>query len=149
MKLHDKIIIEAPAVNIWPILLEPEFLPEWNDKIVAVKPIGSSQAILHAQFHFTFRMSKKETDCTGTLTALEYPHHITWRFDSLDSKNPWSVIDDAELREESGHTQLKRTVDLSKAPIPLIFRPLVWLILTFGRPTGVTNVEKIKALAEE
>jgi len=79
---------------------------------------------------------------------LEFPLRITWRFESLDLEKPWSVTDAFELQEKSGHTRLKRTLDLAKAPIPLILRPLIWFIANFGRPTGITNLEKIKSLAE-
>ena len=148
MKIRDNITIKARAEKIWPLLVEPDFIPEWNEKIVAVKALATSRPALQAQYRFTFRFTKKETDCIGTLTTLEFPLRITWRFESLDLEKPWSVTDAFELQEKSGHTSLKRTLDLTKAPIPLIFRPLIWFIANFGRPTGITNLEKIKSLAE-
>jgi|GEM_PF-2732368 len=65
MKFRDNITIKARAENIWPLLVEPDFIPEWNEKIVAVKALATSHPASQAQYRFTFRMPKKETDCIG------------------------------------------------------------------------------------
>ena len=52
------------------------------------------------------------------------------------------------LREHRRGTLLRRKITLTDSGIPLVFRLLIRFIQVFGRPTGKTQLDRLKELVE-
>jgi len=148
MKLYSEILIQAERDVVWALISEPEFIPQWNQKIVQIKPLADPAPALGREYRFTFKMSRKEQLCEASITELNAPQSLTWRFQGLHKQKRWLVEDSYQLTQQGGGTQLKRCLDMQEVPIPRWIRPLIWYIMKFGKPVGQSELEKLRALAE-
>ena len=59
------------------------------------------------------------------------------------SRPDMEVIERIELRGRDGRSVVTRTVIAKNVGIPLLLRPLVWLITRFGTPKGEDLLKKL------
>lgn len=147
MKLRSKIKIQATPETIWALVTEPEFIQQWNSKLIAYEAESDEPK---GRYRFTFRMSQKETPCAAMILASTYPEELTWEFSSATEKGThWEIQDHYKLSAKGDGTQLSRIVDLSGAPIPTWVKPIIWFIMTFGQPVDTPHLEQLRRLAED
>lgn len=56
MKLHDQIRVAARPEAIWPYLANPELIPRWNPKLVAVEHRGHGEVVTGDRFTARYRL---------------------------------------------------------------------------------------------
>lgn len=148
MKQRSRINIHTPAEELWAWLVEPEFIAEWNNKLLGAQPLQPTPPQLNSRYRFTYRLSGSEQQCEGIITKFAPWRELQWTFKGTHKQKHWQVTESYLLTEKAGCTRLVRTVDLTHTPIPTLLRPLIWIILRFGRSVGPTAMQQLKALAE-
>lgn len=150
MKQRAHIDIAAAPELIWPLVADPEWMPGWNEKIVSTRALGARQPALAANYEFMFRMSKSKesTVAQATIREFEALQLVEWVYSGTSGRKSWTVIDRFRLESHGNTTRLHRFLDISKAPLPVWIRPVVWFVFKFGRPVGQTNLQRIRELVE-
>lgn len=146
--MRDRITIAATIDRVWPYVADPELMASWNPKLVGIDRERVGVALLGERFQFTYRMSGKSLPMQVTVVELQAPVHLLLQHVQDPARPDRFVLEEYHLAERDGKTTLRQRIHYAKAGLPLWLRPLIWLINTFGRPTGKRYLEELRDLVE-
>ena len=149
MKLHDSIDIAAEAQIIWPYIADPVLMSAWNPKIVSVGRDGERPVEVGERFEMIYRLSRRDRETEVEVLECTPPQRVVYRHHMQLEERRGYADEIYDLSPRPAGTHLKQTIDMRRAGMPLIIRPLVWFVMRFGRPTGERYLEKLKRIVEE
>ena len=148
MLIKDQIDIDAPPDQVWPFLIDPVLQAAWNPKIISIDrphdgPVRPGDTyVMHARLSDKQSTSRVEVVDVITPQKLVYQHHMT------EAGSGFVVTETYTLSEKGRGTRVRHTIDLSQTPIPLLLRPVIWLVMKFGKPVGEPQLGGLKQMIE-
>jgi uncharacterized protein YndB with AHSA1/START domain len=149
MILRDQIIIEKPAMEVWPYIENPERMMSWNPKIKKVTLASwDGRPGVGFRYGVLYEMSGKVGEMEAEVTTYEPPFRLVIRQTGGRLSEKAYVEEIYELSEESGRTLLRQKVIMHHSGVNIFFRLLIFFITRFGRPVGKTYLTTLKELVE-
>ena len=153
MKIRDEVTIDESADKIWEYVGSPETWPLFHVKAGECRHVSGQADAIGALYEMEFRLGSKASmtrceivECrTGRLIALRSTLPTTDR----KSGRRISARLTYEMEDLGRQTRVREEIDFDSSLIPLVFRPLFWLILRFGKPRGETTLMRLKRIIEE
>ena len=153
MRLEDKVVIDAPADEVWKYVGSPEMWPLFHVKAGECRQVSPQPDVIGSLYDIEFRLGSKTA-----LTRCEIVECRIGRLISIRSTLPepdgqsgrsLSACITYELEDLGRTTRVTEQSEFTSPGIPFLFRPLIWLISRFGKPTGETTLMRLKMLVEE
>lgn len=90
--VENEIFIEAPAQEIWDIIIQAESWPDWYEGALNVEVINSETGILEPNSVFTWKTMG--LNFTSTITEFEPPYRLSWESEkrSIKGYHAWLII---------------------------------------------------------
>jgi len=148
MQLDESIFIRnVTADEVWPYLADPVLQADWNPKIISIDRQRTGPVIRGERFEMIYRQSKEslsrvEATVVEPGRRVEFTHRVMWKkFEQLATES-------YELVPRDDGVTVKETIGLVRSGIPWYWLTLIWLIKTFGKPTGKGPLDRLKTLIE-
>ena len=145
---HDAAVAHVSPEQVWPYVADPGLIPFWNEKLVKVTRSIHGTVQTGEVFEARYRMSRSGgvsrvmvTRCQP-MELVEYHHAVT----SFGKQA--EVVERYELTPHASGCRVRQTIELGPGTIPWWAVPIVWLLARFGRPRGMSAMEKLAELAE-
>jgi len=148
MKLKDQVDIDATPEQAWPFLADPVIQAAWNPKIVSIDRAHDGPVLAGETFTMVATMNDKKTASRVEVADVVPQQRLIFRHHVEESKMAQVVTETYTLSSKGSGARVRHTIDLSQTSIPLLVRPIIWLVMTFGKPTGPQPLGKLKALIE-
>lgn len=149
MILKDEIVIRTTSDKVWAYVGSPEIWPVFHVKAGECRPAGSRSDVLGALYDMKFRLGSKTSMTRCEIVEYRIGRRITLQSTTAEPKRrAFSALISYELEDQGRETKVTERIEFASAAIPLIFRPLVWLVSRFGKPTGETTLMRLKRLVE-
>lgn len=148
MHIKDKIDIAATPQQVWPFLVDPVLQAAWNPKIVSIDRPHDGPVTVGETYKMTATMSEKQNTSQIEVIDVIEAQRLVFRHDMTEAGTGFAVTETFTLSPVGNDTRVQHTIDLSNSPIPLLIRPLIWLIMTFGKPVGEPQLGKLKRMIE-
>ena len=153
MRLKDEVVIDGPSDEVWEYVCSPEMWPLFHVKAGECNRVSPQPDVIGSLYDIEFRLGPKTSltrceivECRiGRLIAIK----STLPTPDRQSGRSLSACITYELEDLGSTTRVKEQIEFTSTSIPLIFRPLVWLISRFGKPTGETTLLRLKEVVEE
>lgn len=146
--MQDRILIAARPDQVWPYVADPELMAGWNPKIVGIDREARGPVTIGERFWITYRMSKS-VKMRVIAVELAAPARLVLRHESDPARPDRYVLEEYTLAEiAEGQTRVKQRINWRNSGMAIWWRPLIWLINTFGRPTGKRYLEELRDLVE-
>ncbi|MEZ6243626.1 MAG: SRPBCC family protein [Phycisphaerales bacterium] len=147
VKLRESIDIAAPPEVVWPFVADPVMESAWNPKIVGVDRERRQTVGAGERYRMTFHMGARDHEYDVEVLAVEEPLRVQYAMKTTDlTAGEVRVL--YELAKTSKGVRLRQTIDLSRAPIPLPFRALIWLITRLGSSKETPYLDRLREQAE-
>lgn len=148
MKLKERVTINATPDQVWPFVVDPVLQAAWNPKIISIdRPVDGP--VQHGDsYNMVTKMSDKESNSEVEVIEVVDNERLVFMYRIEDNQLAQVVTETYELSTAQNGTSIKRVIDLGAAQIPLLIRPLIWLIMTFGKPQGEAQLNKLKRMIE-
>ena len=150
MKIVDKIFIKRPAATVWAFLEDPENMPAWNPNVQRVSAPRLSKPKLGYRYAISYRLgSKAPENFQAEFVVYAPPSKLVIRHSQGSARVSERIIEESyELTERDGGCLLRQTILVKNSGINIFIRLLVWLIQTFGKPSGKTYLEDLRDIVE-
>lgn len=152
MHIRERIVIHASPEKIWAVLSDIQRLPEWNKKAHSVRSTDLQSGV-GLRWRVDYRMKKKQSIYDLTVARQSPPHHLHLEIKEASvmgaDRKPVEVTEIFELVPQGENTLVKHEVTVREDNIPWFFRPLVWLVMRFGKPVGGGPLEHLKKIVED
>ncbi len=137
MKFVETILIPAPADVVWPFLVDPERLAEWNAKLLSIDRDRSGPVADGEEFDMLFSQGRgKQLLCRTTVADIVPNQRITYGYRSRWKASEQLTSETYEIRPKSSGVKVVHTVRFLRTYIPWYWLALLWFIKTFGTPIG-------------
>lgn len=137
--------LAATPEAVWRVLAEPRRRGEWNEKIVRVERRTSGASRLGERYELRYRLAGHEREMEAEVVAHEAPRLLAVR-EHAPAEPERAVILTWLLEPTADGTRITQEVDLTRAPIPLAMKLVMWLVSRIGKPRGATVVETLAEL---
>ncbi len=153
MKLKDEVVIDAPSDKVWEYVGSPEMWPLFHVKTGECRQASPQPDVIGSLYDIEFRLGSKTSR-----TRCEIVDRRIGRLISIRSTLPepdgqsgrsLSACITYELEDQGRTTRVKEQIEFTSMSIPMICKPLIWLISRFGKPTGETTLMRLKKMVEE
>jgi hypothetical protein len=152
VRINDVVKINATSDRVWDYVGSPEMWPLFHVKAGNCRRVSLGPDVVGSVYDIEFRL--------GSRTAMTRCEIVDIRVGRLISVK--SVLPKSERRggrELSGRitfevedlgrqSRVREELEFASAGIPILLRPLVWLLLRFGQPTGETTLMRLKRIVE-
>lgn len=148
MKIKEQIDIQAQPSQVWPFLVDPVIQAAWNPKIISIDRAHDGPVTVGESFQMIAKMSGKESTSHVEVTEvlpderLAFLHRVTG--DTFEQV----VTETFTLRPKANATRVSQVIDLSRTRLPWWVKPIIWLVMTFGKPMGEPPLAKLKQMIE-
>lgn len=149
MRIRESTTIHATAAEVWPYIADPEWMAQWNPKIIEIEREWTGPVVLGEHYRITYRLKNRTETPDAEVIVCNSPHELTIRMQLDDRGIRREATETYVLEENEGQTKVVQTIDLSRTRIPFIFRMLIKLIYTFGKPQGKPYLQALKELVED
>jgi hypothetical protein len=153
MRLRDKVVIEAASDRIWEYVGSPEMWPLFHAKAGECKRVSRQADTIGALYDIEFRLGSKTavTRCEIIDRRVGRLIVVQSTLPEIDRRTgrPISGCMTYELEDWGSRTKVTEETTIPGATIPLLARPLVWFITTFGEPCGDGTLARLKRVVEE
>jgi hypothetical protein len=152
MRIHDAIEIDAAPDRVWRYVGSPANWPLFHVKAGECRAITGGPDVIGSLYEIEFRLGARTsmTRCeivdirVGRLITVksvlpESPRH---RGRTLSGQITFEIDDLGRC------SRVRESLEFTSATIPILLRPLVWLLLRFGAPTGETTLMRLKRIVE-
>jgi hypothetical protein len=127
--------------------------PLFHAKAGECKQASPQADIVGALYDIEFRLGSKTsvTRCEIIDRRIGRLISVTSTLPDANPKTgrPISACMTYELKDLGHITKATEDIDISGASIPLLLRPLIWLITKFGTPSGETTLMRLKRVVEK
>jgi uncharacterized protein YndB with AHSA1/START domain len=144
MIIRQRSSISRPPAAVWPYIVTPERFQQWNDKIASIEARERFRAGQQFTTHYLWK--GKEMQCLTVVTGLEEGRLLELRHTRClgpASRPDMEVLERVELEGDADRSVVTKTIIVRNIDIPLLLRPLVWLITRFGKPKGEDLLKKL------
>lgn len=145
MKIEEEIDIPASPSDVWPFVAIPSRLAEWNSKITAVERKSERPVFLGERFTMTFTMSGRSRSPVVEVTACEPASRLVLRYEMAAGEHAEETF---TLSSSGSMTHVQHLITFTSAGIPWILKPIVWLLLRFGRPVEESYLSRLRQCVE-
>jgi uncharacterized protein YndB with AHSA1/START domain len=149
MKLTGRVWINAHPSAVWPFVANPVLMSLWNPKIVSVDRASDEPVRLGERFEMIYTMSGKDRESSVEVVECEEPIRVVFRHHWKQDGQAGFADESYTLTQTNGGTRVEQVIDLGGTAIPWFLRGLIWIIATFGKPTGEPYMEKLKKAVED
>ena len=148
MQLKEKVTINASPGQVWPFIADPVLQAAWNTKIVSIDRPVDGPLKLGDRYNMIAKMSGKESTSHAEAIDVLADKRLTIRHHVEDKGAVQVVTETYDLHAHQNSTRVTQIIDLSGTNLPWFVRPLIWLIMTFGKPTSEPQLITLKRLIE-
>jgi uncharacterized protein YndB with AHSA1/START domain len=148
MHIKDKIDIAATPQQVWPFIVDPVLQAAWNPKIVSIDRPHDGPVVVGETYKMTAKLSEQEKTSRVEVIELIEAERLVFRHEMTEAGKGFAVTETFTLKPTGNDTRVQHTIDLRHSPIPMLIRPLIWLIMTFGKPVGEAQLAKLKRMIE-
>jgi hypothetical protein len=152
VRITDKVEINATADRIWEYVGSPQMWPLFHVKAGECRPVGPGAETIGSVYDIEFRL-----DSRTAMTRCEIVDIRVGRLISVKSVLPKSERRGGrelsgritfEVEDLGRQSRVREELEFTSAGIPILLRPLVWLISRFGTPAGETTLMRLKRIVE-
>jgi hypothetical protein len=142
--ITESIEIARRPEDVFSYLIEPSHLSEWQESLVAVRPLGDGAVGVGSKLAMTRKVGRSERTMTMEMTELTPPR--SWTVKGIDSPIRATVRGTVEPLEDGARSRVTIELDfaghgIGKLLVPLIVRPQ-------ARKELPQNEQKLKHLLE-
>ncbi len=146
MHLRQKTIIDRPAIDVWPCIINPEYFQKWNEKIISLEVQGRFQ--LNHHFATRYQWGRKQVQCVSAVVQIEEGRLLELRHSGFvgSGVNPaMEVIERVTLEERGSRTVVVKNVFVENHNIPWFVVLIIELVNRIGKPV---KEDSLKMLCE-
>lgn len=148
MKLRQSIRIQAPRDRVWAYIADPARWLAWNDQIVAIRRSRTGPLVAGEVFETTWRLKRRQSETEINVASIEPARNLRLRqYFSHDGRGREIEILFA-LKETARGTEIIQIIDHRHSGIPVVFQFLMWCLRRFGKPVGLSSLEKFQSILE-
>lgn len=148
MKIKEKTDIHAAPAQVWPYLVDPVIQAAWNPKIVSIDRIHDGPVHPGETFNMIAKMSSKESTSRVEVVEVNEPRRLVFEHHINDDSGDFTVTETLTLEPSGIGSRVQHTIDLRNTPIPMLLRPLIWLLINFGKPAEAPPLNQLKKIIE-
>lgn len=145
--IKESVLIARAPRTVWSYVADPNRLPLWNEKAVAVSAPSGGAVQRGSSYRVTYRMGGRDTITISEVDVFE-------PFERLELRVIGGMAHQGFIREiytlepVFAGTRLVQRIDMSNAGIPWFWRILLAVLHRVGRPTGKRYLVVLKELIE-
>ncbi|MEV6587856.1 SRPBCC family protein [Streptomyces acidicola] len=121
--IKESVDIARRPEDVFTYVTNPAHLPEWQESIVSVRPVGDAPLTVGSRVVVTRRIGRREIPMTTEVTELDPPR--SWRFDGVDGPIRGHVKGTIEPIAEGERSRLTLSLDFEEHGIGRVIGPLV------------------------
>ena len=148
MKLEEQITIRASVDTVWPMLADPAHWAQWHNKLVELRRDATGPLRGGEHFHATFQLKRRPRPCQVQVRECLPPTRLALREEYEHQQRFRHVDITFELHPDGEGTRVCQQLDLRGTGIPWVLRAFIWWIHRFGRPVGLSPLERLRQLIE-
>ena len=143
----------SSSVTFWEYVGSPEMWPLFHVKAGECRQVNHQPDVIGSLHDIEFRLGSKTA-----LTRCEIVECRIGRLISIKSTLPkpdrqsgrsMSACITYELKDLGRTTRVREQIEFTSTSIPILLRPLIWLVSRFGKPTGETTLMRLKRAVED
>jgi hypothetical protein len=146
MNIRERTLINRPAGEVWPCIINPEYFQKWNEKIAWMDARDTFR--LGQPFVTHYLWKKKKLQCLSVALKIEEKRLLELRHSNFvgPGVNPeMEVIERITLEEQGSGCMVTKNVSIRNHGISWVFIPLFWMVPRFGKPV---KEDRLKAMCE-
>ena len=148
MRLQESTIISANVATVWPHIADPVAQAAWNPKVISVDREKSGPAHFGERFEMIYRMSGRDNRSQVEVRECQPSQRIVF-LHRIEQQSRLRIVEEAyDIEPHGDGVKVVQTIDLTRAGIPWLFRPLIWITQRFGHSTEEPYLERLKDLIE-
>ena len=145
MDIRNRIVIDAPPQNIWPLVTELDQIKRWNQSIVSSKAVSAGLVQEGFRSRLVLKEGSREVEYEEEILVFKSPSTVEVQMSGGSlGKNPMIVRYD--LRSEGDRTHLEQRC--TWAPSGLMLRLMAGMIAKSSAKVLDENLVQIKSVAE-
>ena len=145
MDIRNRIVIDAPPQNIWPLVTELDQIKRWNQSIVSSKAVSAGLVQEGFRSRLVLKEGSREVEYEEEILVFKSPSTVEVQMSGGSlGKNPMIVRYD--LRSEGDRTHLEQRY--TWAPSGLMLRLMAGMIAKSSAKVLDENLVQIKSVAE-
>ena len=148
MLIKEQIDIHATPEQVWPFIVDPVIQAVWNPKIVSIERPHDGPVTIGESYKMIAKMSDKEKIFKVVVADLVEAHRLSFEHQLTEAGTGLTVTETFTLSPRGHGTRLQQKVDLRQTPIPLLLRPILWLVFRMGKPVGEPQLATLKRMIE-
>ncbi|MCX5562022.1 SRPBCC family protein [Streptomyces sp. NBC_00038] len=126
--IEESVDISCRPEDVFSYVTEPSHLPEWQESVVSVRPVGDAPVAVGSRVVVTRRIGRRDIPMTSEVTELDPPR--SWRVDGIDGPIRGHVKGTIEPLGDGERSRLTLSLDfethgIGKVLVPLVVRPHV------------------------
>lgn len=119
----ESVDIARRPEDVYTYVTDPSHLPEWQESIVSVRPVGDAPLTVGSRVVVTRRIGRREIPMTTEVTELDPPR--SWRFDGVDGPIRGHLKGTIEPIAGGERSRVTMSVDFEEHGIGRVMGPLV------------------------
>jgi hypothetical protein len=146
MNIRERTLINRPAGEVWPCIINPEYFQKWNEKIAWMDARDTFR--LGQPFVTHYLWKKKKLQCLSVALKIEENRLLELRHSNFvgPGVNPeMEVIERITLEEQGFGCMVTKNASIKSHGIPWVFIPLIWMVTRFGKPV---REDRLKIMRE-
>jgi hypothetical protein len=146
MNIRERTIIDRPAREVWPYIINPDYFQKWNEKIASMD--AREPFRLGQPFITRYLWKNKKLQCLSVAVEIEEGRLLELRHSNFvgPGVNPeMEVIERIELGRKDPRCMVTKNVSIKNHGIPSVFIPLFWFVSRFGKPV---KEDRLKSMCE-
>jgi hypothetical protein len=143
---RERTLINRPAAEVWPYVINPAYFQQWNEKIASMDVRETFR--LGQPFVTHYLWKKKRLQCLSVAVEIEEGRLLELRHSNFvgPGVNPeMEVIERIELEEKGFRCIVTKNVAIKNHGISWVLVPLIWLGTRFGKPV---KEDRLKLMGE-
>jgi uncharacterized protein YndB with AHSA1/START domain len=156
MRQKETGVIAAPQAAVWPWIVDPERVGQWNSKLEVTGAPALEDIREGISYGARYRL-RRAVEVQAVVEVCDPPRELVVRY--RFGPDSWA-LERATLEATGEGTRLTRTVEIRDPRMPWPARLLAGLLMRFGKPLaedqteggsrkGGTHVDAIRALCEK
>jgi hypothetical protein len=152
MRIADKVEIDATSDRIWEYVGSPRMWPLFHVKAGECRLVSLAAETIGSVYDIEFRLGSRTSMTRCEIVDIRVGRLITVKSVLPESKRHGADELSGRITfeiEDLGRTsRVREELEFASAGIPILLRPLVWLLLRFGQPAGETTLMRLKRIVE-